>query len=119
MNPREREVLPLVVSGLLNKQAAVELGISEITVKLHRSNLMRKMQLTSVGELVRAWEALPRCARYRTPRFPCPARLLEAPHFSWGCTVANALTTLRKRCSQGQKSRILSGVSFRSLRRAA
>jgi FixJ family two-component response regulator len=43
----------------MNKQIAFELGISEITVKLHRSNVMRKMQAASVGELIRAWEALP------------------------------------------------------------
>jgi len=52
-------VLRQVAAGRLNKQIAFDLGISEITVKLHRGNVMRKMQLTSVGELVRAWEALP------------------------------------------------------------
>ena len=48
-----------VAAGRLNKQIAFDLGISEITVKLHRGNVMRKMQLTSVGELVRVWETLP------------------------------------------------------------
>jgi FixJ family two-component response regulator len=50
---REREVLPLVVSGLLNKQTAGELGISEITVQIHRGKIMRKMGAGSLAELVR------------------------------------------------------------------
>jgi FixJ family two-component response regulator len=56
---RERQVLREVAHGRLNKQIAFDLGISEITVKLHRSNVMRKMQAASVGDLIRAWEALP------------------------------------------------------------
>jgi FixJ family two-component response regulator len=59
LTPRERQVLREVVHGRLNKQIAFDLGISEITVKLHRSNVMRKMQATSVGDLIRAWESLP------------------------------------------------------------
>lgn len=59
LTPRERQVLREVAHGRLNKQIAFGLGISEITVKLHRSNVMRKMEATSVGELIRAWEALP------------------------------------------------------------
>jgi len=50
---REREVLPLVVSGLLNKQAAAELGISEITIQIHRGKIMKKMEAGSLAELVR------------------------------------------------------------------
>ena len=53
LTPREREVLPLVVSGLLNKQAAAELGISEITLQIHRGNIMKKMEAGSLAELVR------------------------------------------------------------------
>jgi FixJ family two-component response regulator len=53
LTPREREVLPLVVSGLLNKQAAAELGISEITLQIHRSKIMHKMAAVSLAELVR------------------------------------------------------------------
>jgi FixJ family two-component response regulator len=53
LTPRESQVLPLVVSGLLNKQAAAELGISEVTLQIHRSRVMRKMAATSVAELVR------------------------------------------------------------------
>ena len=53
LTPREREVLPLIVSGLLNKQAAAQLGISEITVQIHRSKIMQKMGAKSFAELVR------------------------------------------------------------------
>jgi FixJ family two-component response regulator len=53
LTPREREVLPLVVSGLLNKQAAAELGISEVTLQIHRGNIMKKMKAGSLAELVR------------------------------------------------------------------
>ena len=52
LTPREREVMALVVSGLLNKQVGGELGISEITVKAHRGQVMRKMQAGSLPELV-------------------------------------------------------------------
>ncbi len=52
LTPREREVMALVVTGLLNKQVGAELGISEITVKAHRGQLMRKMQADSLATLV-------------------------------------------------------------------
>lgn len=58
LTPREREVLPLVVSGLLNKQAAAELGISEITLQVHRRNVMRKMAVASLADLVRTAQRL-------------------------------------------------------------
>jgi FixJ family two-component response regulator len=53
LTPREREVMALVVSGLLNKQVGGELGISEITVKAHRGQVMRKMEAGSVADLVK------------------------------------------------------------------
>jgi FixJ family two-component response regulator len=58
LTPREREVLPLVASGLLNKQAAAELGISEITLQIHRGNVMKKMGAGSLADLVRMAGAL-------------------------------------------------------------
>ena len=58
LSPREREVLPLVVAGLLNKQAAAVLGISEITLQIHRSNIMRKLGADSLPTLVRIADAL-------------------------------------------------------------
>jgi FixJ family two-component response regulator len=59
LTPREREVLAELARGRINKQIAYDLGISEVTVKLHRSNVMRKMEAASLGELIRAWELLP------------------------------------------------------------
>jgi FixJ family two-component response regulator len=58
LNPREREVFKCVVSGMLNKQIAGELGATERTVKFHRGNIMRKMQVKSLAELARMAEVL-------------------------------------------------------------
>jgi len=55
---REQEVIVLVTAGLMNKQIAAEIGVSEITVKVHRSNVMRKMRAKSLADLVRMAEAL-------------------------------------------------------------
>ena len=53
LTPRERDVLPLVVRGLLNKEAAATLGISEVTLQIHRSRILHKMGAASLAELVR------------------------------------------------------------------
>ena len=58
LTPREQEVMTLVVSGMLNKQIASEIGASEATVKIHRGNVMRKMQAGSVVDLVRMADKL-------------------------------------------------------------
>lgn len=58
LTPRERDVLGLVVTGLMNKQVAARLELSEITVKIHRGNVMRKMAAQSLADLVRMAELL-------------------------------------------------------------
>jgi FixJ family two-component response regulator len=58
LTPREREVMHLVVTGLLNKQIAAKLGTAEQTIKLHRRQVMQKMQAVSLADLVRMVEKL-------------------------------------------------------------
>jgi FixJ family two-component response regulator len=58
LTPREREVLALVTTGLMNKQIATEIGIAEITVKIHRGHIMKKMGTRSLADLVRMAEML-------------------------------------------------------------
>ena len=58
LTPREREVMQLVISGLLNKQIAGQLGASEVTIKMHRGQTMRKMRAESFTDLVRMAETL-------------------------------------------------------------
>jgi FixJ family two-component response regulator len=59
LTPRERQVLRSVVKGSMNKQIAYELNISEVTVKLHRSSMMKKMHANSTAHLFGAWQSLP------------------------------------------------------------
>jgi FixJ family two-component response regulator len=58
LTPREREVMALVTAGLMNKQIAAQLNVSEVTVKVHRGNAMEKMRARSLAELVRMADAL-------------------------------------------------------------
>jgi FixJ family two-component response regulator len=58
LTPREREVLALVAAGLMNKQIAAEIGIAEITVKIHRGHVMKKMGARSLADLIRMAEAI-------------------------------------------------------------
>jgi len=64
LTPREREVLGFVLAGLMNKQIASEMSLSEITVKIHRGQMMKKMEARSVAELVRKAEAIHVCPQH-------------------------------------------------------
>lgn len=58
LSDRERQVMSLVCAGLMNKQVAAEIGVSEVTVKVHRHNLMKKLDARSLAELVRMADVL-------------------------------------------------------------
>ena len=58
LTPREQQAMCLVTAGLMNKQAAAEMGVSEVTVKIHRGKVMRKMRARSLADLVRMAETL-------------------------------------------------------------
>ena len=66
LTPREHEVMALVTSGLMNKQIAAEVGLSEITVKIYRGHVMKKMKAKSLADLVKIAE----CARYQPGKAP-------------------------------------------------
>ena len=78
LTPRERQVMALVASGLLNKQVGGELNISEITVKAHRGQVMRKMKADSLADLVTM------AARLRLARVPGPNPPRPPDHGSFG-----------------------------------
>lgn len=77
LSPREREVMTLVTTGMMNKQVAAELGISEITVKVHRHNVMKKLDAKAFTDLVRMADALglPRTIKTNGHGHPNPARM--------------------------------------------
>jgi FixJ family two-component response regulator len=70
LTTREREIMTLVTAGLMNKQVAAELGLSEITVKIHRGNVMKKMGVRSLADLVRMAEVLELHSAKRSPSGP-------------------------------------------------
>jgi FixJ family two-component response regulator len=72
LTPREREVLRLVTTGLMNKEIAYALGTSEKTIKAHRAHVMQKMQATSVAELVRMVAMVETCEPYTAQPQPIP-----------------------------------------------
>ena len=78
LTPREREVLGLIVSGRLNKQAAVDLGISENTLQIHRRRVMRKMEARTLPDLVRMADAL---------NAPCSRRVTDGSRRKSAATV--------------------------------
>jgi DNA-binding CsgD family transcriptional regulator len=96
LTPREREVMTLVISGLLNKQVGGELGISEITVKSHRGQVMRKMNADSLPDLVNMGARL---------QIDVPAKRFSPPRKGFGWWHATGIATKPGRvvpCDEGE-----------------
>jgi FixJ family two-component response regulator len=109
LSRREREVMALVASGLMNKHVACELGISEVTVKAHRGRVMRKMKAHSLADLVMiaAWLRLTQCERLAlSDRHAIPTAHLRA---SGPAIRLPAVAQL-----YGRGGRLMSGVPFSS-----
>ncbi len=84
LTPREREVMSFVTAGLMNKQVAAELGVSEITVKIHRGQAMRKMEARSLADLG-AKSGIARRAPHKI--IAAPKRMYDSPHVFRRCTL--------------------------------
>lgn len=91
LSDRERQVLPLVTAGLLNKQIAAEMGLSEVTVKVHRHKLMAKLQAKSLPELVRMADAL---GVWRTSLKDRAGKIAAKPDNAQKGLVPNASATI-------------------------
>lgn len=86
LTPRERKIMGLAASGLMNKQTAGQIGTSEIPVKIHRANAMGKMQAKTFADLVRVAEALGLdVAQARPGSYTVPSNLREAIHSQLCC----------------------------------
>jgi FixJ family two-component response regulator len=81
LTPREQQVIRFVTAGLMNKQIAAELGVSEITVKVHRGSVMKKMGARSLADLVRMADALGIQRVYCGPVLRHPAEPIQAANF--------------------------------------
>src|SRR5262249_33393020 len=96
LTPREREVLAGVVAGKLNKQIAAELGTAEKTIKVHRARMMRKMEVASLAELVRAWTVTQPPPAAARPRSNAAGAFLTRRAGSRRLCSSPSVTTLRR-----------------------
>ncbi len=112
LTSREKEVMRLVVAGLLNKQIGFELGISEITVKIHRGRVMSKMGAQSLAELVRMTERL----EVPTAKNQ-PAKTRVIPMYNWFLTGGRGYIFFRKMSSPYERAESKQQPSSNSDRR--